>query len=488
MKLQDNGSERWANSRAKEFAGYTGFVENWTAQLTQMIDEEHSTSQAYDPDGDFDLRNVNNMDARRTRLMKGHVDSGAISEDIKNMFTSKHGRGGAVTRWGEMATYLNENNILDTPLPNDEELQETAIAELAHRRKLAEDIYSRQTGWGKVGQIAGGIHGGILDPVSVVTAPLSLPMAGLANTSRALYAVQRAAYVAAPNMAAQIVIEIPIHQWKEEIGAEYTLQDSMFNVGFAGVLPAGVDLSVSGYKFLSAAVKDRKVIDNIVKEADNDLDKMIDAYDDAMPGVDREYAEAGARHDYEQVNNPDQTKSHLQRAEEIESRQIEMHEQGKETEDFEPDLDATDDAPMVTQSDEAGLADLEARSGDEPAGPEPEPFTTTDTASMKKADIIAELNAKHDKDLDTNPKKFTKEDLDSQLKEAEQLEYNRANKTPEQKATEKKATFIQHKLQEFKDAGRTMYRDGKEVPIDTQVNEDIELRDKVMESMTCMIS
>ncbi len=95
-----------------------------------------------------------------------------------------------------------------------------------------------------------------------------------------MYTASVAARSAALNVGLQAPIEPMIHAWKEEIGTEYTVADSMFNLAAAGVLggtisgaAANLGHRYSGTSFLS---KNREVLKKqFIKEGFDEADADV---------------------------------------------------------------------------------------------------------------------------------------------------------------------------------------------------------------------
>ena len=321
----------WANENAEEFKGYSSVGENFQASVGQVVDEELSISSLINRIGS-DERNEGIRDLAK---------SGAIGEDVMESFTTRHERMGVKIDYNSLANYANENLDLEDHINNDEELTEQRNADLADRRKYREDIFGRSLTGGKFSQFGGGFIASGLDPIAIVSMGLALPVAGVRQASRAMYTLSMAGRGAAFNMATAVPIEPFIHSWKDEIGAEYTLKDSMFNVGVSGILGGtivGVGANL-GFKYKNKDTfigKDRK--------------SLVQAY--KRLGLEDEDAEALGQFTYEANNAPDPDMPAKDFVNRMEDTQERMETNRGQERDNEPQLDPEDDEIIQGMYDE----------------------------------------------------------------------------------------------------------------------------------------
>lgn len=305
-----------ASSNLAEFSEYSTASENFAAAIGQIFDEESSISSF--------LGNSNRR--ARDEQIRRYIDEGVIDEEVANNFTH-YSFGGKRVNYDGIAEYANENLELDTPIKTAEELFNERNEDLASRRKYRERVFDTSLTGGKVNQFAGMLVGASLDPVMVATMPIAVSTMGARNLSKAMYSLSMAKRTALFGMATAAPIEPFIHSWKEEIGAEYTLADSMFNLGAAGLLSGSIGGAVG---YLAHGARTRL---GLIK----DLEDL---------GLDTESAEIIADQVDELKRQPDQNQPAEEYYNIVEETQERMDTQ-KGTHDKVPDLDTNDQVQMA---------------------------------------------------------------------------------------------------------------------------------------------
>ena len=214
----------------------TGFVENWANTIDLTTKRFLPLSSSYGVAGDYSDFTGSNRVQDRTRQLQKYIADGIIPQGIKDQ-NSQRMRGGSKTNWNEISKWANENLKGDIDhITTDEEFETHRNQVIAETTRRVEEIQSRATGWGYLGQFAGSMNAMAVDPITLVTLPLSAPAVGVARTSRAAYTAAMSWRVAALNMGIQVPMEVMIYDWNEEIGADYTLADALINIGATGVL------------------------------------------------------------------------------------------------------------------------------------------------------------------------------------------------------------------------------------------------------------
>jgi hypothetical protein len=321
----------WANKNATEFEGYSSAGENFDASVGQVIDEELSVSS---------LINRIGSDDRNDRI-RSLAKEGMIGDEVMEMFRTRHERMGTRIDWDGVANYANDNLELEEHLDTDLELTEQRDMDLADRRAYRENIFGRSLTGGKVSQFAGGFVASGLDPVAMASMGLALPVAGVRQTTKAMYTLSMFGRGAAFNVAAAAPIEPFIHSWKDEIGAEYTLQDSMFNLGVSGLLGGtvvGIGANL-GFKYKNKDTfigKDRK--------------SLVQAY--KRLGLEDEDAEALGQFTYEANNAPDPDMPAKEFVERVEDTQERMEINRGQERDVESQIDTDSDELIQSMYDD----------------------------------------------------------------------------------------------------------------------------------------
>ena len=220
----------WADSNAESFKGYSSASENFAASVGQVVDEELSISSLLHQTGI----------SERDQKIRDMAAKGEIDKELMDMYTTGNPGRGKKVDYNSIAEYLNWSESVDQHIDTDEELTTARDKELANRRKYRDEVFNTALTGGKVAQFAGSIVASGLDPINIAAMGLTAPVAGVQATSKAMYALSMAGRGAAVNAAVAVPIEPFIHSWKEEIGATYTLEDSLFNIGASGILGGAV--------------------------------------------------------------------------------------------------------------------------------------------------------------------------------------------------------------------------------------------------------
>ncbi len=245
----------------------TGFVENWGAALGVAVDEELSVSS---------IINSPNFTDRNKQLF-GMVKEGKIPNAdaflIGDSYSYKQ------YDWNALSRHAKKLGI---DVKTDSEMLSDKTDELAARRKYAEDIMSRANLSGVVGKFAGYMNAGALDPVNV-GASLFAP-AALAKYLGNVASVRRVMIAEGIGGAASEAAIAPfVHDWKETIGVDYTLEDALVNMAAAGLLNAGIGGLAAK---LGAVIKEGKSqgIDvTPIEISKQELDRVKDEMKDISP-------------------------------------------------------------------------------------------------------------------------------------------------------------------------------------------------------------
>ncbi len=275
FKFNSGSYKSYADNNAKAFGGYSSPAENFAAGVGQVVDEELSISKWLFDDG-IDERNQN---------IRNMIKDGIVEKSAVDMYTTRHQRKGTKVDYEGLVNYLNWTNSLPDKLKTGDELISERYDELTSRRKYREEVYDTSLTGGKVSAFLGSMAASTLDPINVATMGLAVPMAGAKAVSKSMYALTMAKRTAALNVAVSLPIEPFVHSWKEEIGAEYTIEDSLFNIGAAGVLGG----SIGGV----AALVGRKFVGNNFLTKDRESLAKNMSYDDMVV----EFKKAGSEGD-----------------------------------------------------------------------------------------------------------------------------------------------------------------------------------------------
>jgi len=327
FRLNTGSYKDWADKNAKPFAGYSSVEENFAAGVGQVFDEESTISRVL----------WNNGESERNQQIKDLAESGTIDEAVMSMFTEKKLRGGRADKvdYSAIAEYLKVNEMLEEPIDTDEDLDKVRNDELADLRNYRNQIFDTSLTSGKVARFAGSMVASGLDPVNAAAMLVAAPVAGARAVSKAMYTLSTATRAAALNMAVAAPIEPFIHSWKEKIGIgeQYTLEDSLFNIGASGVLGG----AVGG---IAAAVGKRFTGDSIINKDYPSLVSHFKKY-----GMDEDDAETMARFVDESNQAYDKNMSAEEFVKKTELTQARM-EEGIYNNEAPPKIDSEDTASL----------------------------------------------------------------------------------------------------------------------------------------------
>lgn len=202
----------------------TGFEENWSAALGLAIDEEMSISS-----------DINGPDfkARNEHLYK-LINEGNLKNS--DAFIKSDSPNHVQYDWNALAREAKKQGI-DTQ--TDTELLGETRQKLAERRSYAMGIMEKANISGDVGILAGYMQAGVLDPVNVGAAllgPIAMAkyLGNIASIRRVMIAE------GALGAASEAAISPFVHDWKQTLGVDYTLDQALLNMGAAGLMNAGI--------------------------------------------------------------------------------------------------------------------------------------------------------------------------------------------------------------------------------------------------------
>lgn len=269
----------------EEPAPVSGFRENLEAGVGQMVDEELSISRlihTYEP-----------TQARNDKIREAR-DAGDISDDVWHKYSEDRKFEASPVDWEGLAISEGFDTIDDIQKRIDRET-------LTPRRKYRQEVFSRADTAGVAGQFVGMAAAGALDPIMYPTYLL-----GPVGVSKSLSVLNTAGKVAAREAviggASQAAVEPFIHAWKEDIGATYTVGDSIANIamtaGASGVIGGAIGAAthqratVSQLKKKVAELRTRKWPEHMTepeqRQADATLRQQEEELADAPPDMDAE--------------------------------------------------------------------------------------------------------------------------------------------------------------------------------------------------------
>ena len=187
-------------------------------------------------------------------------------------------------------------------IKSDAQLNAERNADLAARRRYAEDVLSRAP---ISAQFLGAANGYLLDPVSIVTAPISLPVRGAQGIHIATRIAQAGGRAAAVEGATELAIQPFVFDHKREIGAEYDAQDAITAIATAAAGGAALGGAVDGIAgYLRGA---RKSVEGVElsksdQTAVREVQRMEDLLEDVPPEAQERTLREAQRHldSYEQ--------------------------------------------------------------------------------------------------------------------------------------------------------------------------------------------
>jgi len=157
--------------------------------------------------------------------------------------------------------FFDYNKIsIDNGLITNEELDSIDINNSMALRKLMEQ--DAKEGGGKLAAFAGSI----VSQANPLNAPENyIPFFGWAK--KGLTVLSKAGKIAKESMAIQTALEPQIHEWKDKINSPYAVQDSVANVGLAGLFGGGLSLGLSGIEHILKNVKLNKKEKKVFQDA-----------------------------------------------------------------------------------------------------------------------------------------------------------------------------------------------------------------------------
>lgn len=202
----------------------TGFKENWGAALGLAIDEEMSISS--DINGpDFKARN---------EFLYSQIKDGKIANS--DAFVKSDSPNHIQYDWNSLAREAKKQGL---DVKTDTELLGETRQKLAERRSYAMGVMEKANVPGTMGIFAGYMQAGVLDPVNIgatLLGPIAMAkyLGNVASVRRVMIAE------GAIGVASEAAVSPFIHNWKETLGVDYTLDEALLNMGAAGLLNAGI--------------------------------------------------------------------------------------------------------------------------------------------------------------------------------------------------------------------------------------------------------
>ena len=247
MPFKDNLASSDAQVKRKLSEPYrmpTGY-DAFSVTVGQAIDEDIASSEAGFSTMDMlpwagDIPYTHNDD--RSDRIKDHMSAGDIPENYLDNFTSRDMEGRKTVDYNAASLAINDEFDFDEKFKSTEELHELRKIELDKRREYAQQVQSRYDGW--FAPLVGGFVGFGTDPLIAVgsaVAPAFYSASVAAKMSRSALALSMTKRGALIGAGLQIPVEPYIHSWKEDIGVDYTLIDSMFNIAAAGLFNGAID-------------------------------------------------------------------------------------------------------------------------------------------------------------------------------------------------------------------------------------------------------
>ena len=222
----------------------TGFGENFTSSLGLFLDEE-TTISSYLNSGAYNDRD-RELDKR---IKAGEIDTAGYYD------------GGDID-YSRLAYDLKRQgyDVLD-----DYDVRENIRSELSNRRKYANDVRSRARASGVAGQFVGTLVGSQMDPINA--AALLIPGLAAIRTGTALARAGKAAlWYGGTNAGVEAIIQGTgqVQNWKEHLGLDHTVADSLESIAWAGVGGAvlgtgaefGADYIRRGFKRTKERIKE----------------------------------------------------------------------------------------------------------------------------------------------------------------------------------------------------------------------------------------
>ena len=207
----------------------SGLKENWSATLNQFLLEDTSYSRWIPTlwEGNI-MREVQSLN-----------EQGIITDEEIDYFDSFFGMDVA-----GLAYYLRYERGMEQ-FPTYSEMEELHREEFKNFRESAEEVYSRASWTGKLGQGLGTIHGYMIDPVTSISL-----FTGWGSAASWLAIAANVARISAIEAGVETLRQPFVYTWKQEIGADYNAGDVINNIlmagASAGALTAGAQVTVLG--------------------------------------------------------------------------------------------------------------------------------------------------------------------------------------------------------------------------------------------------
>ena len=173
----------------------TGFVENWSAALGLTLSEDLPITSRFLP---------TEVESSRKKLINDYMESGDIPYSVAAFYGDDT---------DGLAKYAKEKLGLEGFFTN-EEYHQRLEEEYQGRREYSESVFSKATGLGTLGRLAGTVHAMALDPLYAVSA-----LTGYGTAATVGRAMLNAAVIEGGISA---VAQFPKMSFKEEIGSEYS--------------------------------------------------------------------------------------------------------------------------------------------------------------------------------------------------------------------------------------------------------------------------
>ena len=242
-----------AEFQEEEYRPGATFGETFTAGVGDIIDENLSISSQLNRDGWV------NRKAQAEAL----IDAGEIERD---KYYRRNRRGKEIWDWDALSRDREE-------IKSDAELKEERNALLAQRREYAEDVFERGSG---VARFLGSALAYMIDPISIVTMPISMS----ANGARGLAAIGRVALKAgAMEMATETGIQAFVYEHKNDIDAPYGWEDAIANISTAAIASASLSSAGMGIKEYISSVRaksEKLPLNDSLEFAEETLERMED--------------------------------------------------------------------------------------------------------------------------------------------------------------------------------------------------------------------
>jgi hypothetical protein len=238
-----------ASAGPAEYEADTGFIENWQTAIGQMIDSNMSISKYVNHESEFVSRNF-----RLDRL----ITEGAIPTEEIPLHRDHYGL--ESIDYGALADVAKKYGHTEF---NNQELDTNVREDIKQRAAYSQDIFRRSNLSGRIGQFAGAMHAGALDPIMLPSYFIGIGAA--AKGASVLTKIGRAGlYGGLTEGGAQAVAEPFIYKWKHELQMEYGVKDSLENIMMAASLGAlipmtGVSIGAFGRK-LATYLRDPELV------------------------------------------------------------------------------------------------------------------------------------------------------------------------------------------------------------------------------------